>query len=67
MGLASFNRARRIQAEKVKENAEAKQGNEKGSEIETESTESLRQEAKEKGLKGYHNMKRETLIEKLRG
>lgn len=29
--------------------------------------EQLKQEAKEKGIAGYYNMKRETLLEKLKG
>ncbi|CAF1852231.1 Rho termination factor N-terminal domain-containing protein [Bacillus subtilis] len=29
--------------------------------------EQLKQEAKDKGIAGYYNMKRETLIEKLKG
>lgn len=51
MGLASFNRMRRMN----KMNYESM------------SLEQLKQQAKDKGIAGYYNMKRETLLEKLKG
>ena len=41
--------------------------NTKGQEDKEQQVEDLRQEAKEKGIKGWNNMKYENLIEKLKG
>lgn len=51
MGLASFNRMRRL----------------KKMNCDSMSLDQLKQQAKEKGIAGYYNMKRETLLEKLKG
>lgn len=51
MGLASFNRMRRLK--------EMNYG--------SMSLDQLKQKAKEKGIPGYFNMKRDTLLTKLKG
>ena len=53
MGLFAFNRARARAAENAAPSLENKTKDE------------LRALAKEKGIKGYYNMKRETLLAKL--
>ena len=46
---------------------ETEQGDAKGQEGKKQQVEDLRQEAKEKGIKNWHNMKPENLKKKLRG
>ncbi|MFJ5794461.1 Rho termination factor N-terminal domain-containing protein [Bacillus atrophaeus] len=51
MGLASFNRMRRMKA----------------SDYDKMTLDELKEKAKEQGVTGYYNMKRETLLTKLKG
>jgi hypothetical protein len=60
MGLAAFNRMRRIQAEAKEEAAKASKES-----VEDPELEALRVKGKELGVRNWHNMGREKLLEKI--
>ncbi len=63
MSVTGFNRRRR---ELAKVGGQAEQSNKKRQEAKTESLESLKQKAKAKGIRGWHTMKEEKLINLLK-
>lgn len=53
--------------QELKRRAKIEEDAQDGLSYEEMNVEQLKQEAKDKGIAGYYNMKRETLLEKLKG
>lgn len=53
--------------QELKRRAKIEEGAQDDLSYEEMTVEQLKQEAKDKGIAGYYNMKRETLLEKLKG
>ena len=71
MGLASFNRARRLKAEKerkpIAKEPSTDSGTEEECDLETMTVPELKEIAKEKNVSGYGRMKKDELIKALKG